>query len=113
MRAASRIDASADATDPDPAGCGARGRASISIAPGLIRQRQKGDTMVKVSERPRCKYWPDMAWILIVEAQINIRHTIASLLEQAGHRAAAVATLAEAAGILAVNVPDLLATMSC
>ena len=51
-----------------------------------------------------------MARILIVETQINVRHTLVSLLEQAGHSATAVATLAEAASILAVDAPDLLAT---
>ena len=51
-----------------------------------------------------------MARILIVETQTNVRHTLVSLLEQAGHSATAVATLAEAASILAVDVPDLLAT---
>ena len=51
-----------------------------------------------------------MARILIVEAQTDLRHRLVSLLEQAGHSATAVATIAEAAGILAVDVPDLLAT---
>jgi CheY-like chemotaxis protein len=51
-----------------------------------------------------------MARILIVETQINVRDTLVSLLEQAGHSAAAVATLAEAVSILAIDVPDLLAT---
>jgi hypothetical protein len=66
---------------------------------------------VKVLERPCCMTcWLHMARILIVETQINVRHTLVSLLEQAGHSATAVATLAEAASILAVDVPDLLAT---
>jgi DNA-binding response OmpR family regulator len=51
-----------------------------------------------------------MARILIIEAQTDLRHTLVILLEQAGHSATAVATLAEAAGILAVEVPDLLAS---
>ena len=51
-----------------------------------------------------------MARILIVEAQTDLRHRLVSLLEQAGHSATAVATIAEAASILAVDVPDLLAT---
>jgi DNA-binding NtrC family response regulator len=51
-----------------------------------------------------------MARILIVETQTNVRHTLVNLLEQAGHSATAVATLAEAFSILAVDVPDLLAT---
>jgi DNA-binding response OmpR family regulator len=51
-----------------------------------------------------------MARLLIVETQINVRHTLVNLLEQAGHSATAVTTLTEAAGILAVDVPDLLAT---
>jgi DNA-binding response OmpR family regulator len=51
-----------------------------------------------------------MARILIVETQTNVRHTLVNLLEQEGHSATAVATLAEAFSILAVDVPDLLAT---
>jgi DNA-binding response OmpR family regulator len=51
-----------------------------------------------------------MARILIVEAQTDLRHRLVSLLEQAGHSATAVATIAEAVSILAVDVPDLLAT---
>ena len=51
-----------------------------------------------------------MARILVIEAQTDLRHRLVNVLEQAGHSATAVATLAEAAGILAVNVPDLLAT---
>jgi DNA-binding response OmpR family regulator len=51
-----------------------------------------------------------MARILIVETQTNVCHTLVSLLEQAGHSTTAVATVAEAASILAVDVPHLLAT---
>ena len=51
-----------------------------------------------------------MARILIIEAQSDLRHRLISLLEQAAHRARAVATLAEATSILGVDVPDLLAT---
>ena len=51
-----------------------------------------------------------MARILIIEAQADLRHTLVGLLEQAGHSATAVATITEAASILAVDVPDLLAT---
>jgi DNA-binding response OmpR family regulator len=51
-----------------------------------------------------------MARILIVETQTNLRHTLVNLLEQAGHSATAVATISEAASILAADVPDLLAT---
>ena len=51
-----------------------------------------------------------MARILIIDTQADLRHRLVSLLEQAGHTATAIATLAEAASILAVDVPDLLAT---
>jgi DNA-binding response OmpR family regulator len=51
-----------------------------------------------------------MARILIVETQVDLRRTLVRLLEQAGHDATAVATISEAAGILAADVPDLLAT---
>jgi len=51
-----------------------------------------------------------MAHILIVDTQSELRHQLVRLLEQAGHRAAAVATISEAASILEKDVPDLLAT---
>ena len=51
-----------------------------------------------------------MARILIVDTQTDLRHALVRLLEQAGHSTTAVATVAEAAGILVVDVPDLLAT---
>ena len=51
-----------------------------------------------------------MARILIVDTQSDLRHMLVRLLEQKGHSTTAVATVAEAAGILAVDVPDLLAT---
>ena len=51
-----------------------------------------------------------MARILIVDTQTDLRHRLVRLLEQAGHSATAVATIAEAISTLAVDVPDLLAT---
>lgn len=51
-----------------------------------------------------------MARILIVETQTELRHQLVRLLEQAGHRATAVATISEAATLLKEDVPDLLAT---
>jgi len=48
-----------------------------------------------------------MARILIVDTQTDLRHALVRLLEQAGHSTTAVATVAEAAGILVVDVPDL------
>jgi len=51
-----------------------------------------------------------MAHMLVVDTQPNLRHSLVRLLEQAGHSVAAVATIAEATSILAVDVPDLLAT---
>jgi CheY-like chemotaxis protein len=54
-----------------------------------------------------------MARILIVDTLADLRHALVRLLEQQGHSTTAVATVAEAAGILAVDVPDLLATESC
>jgi two-component system OmpR family response regulator len=51
-----------------------------------------------------------MAYILIVDTQPELRHRLVRLLESAGHRAAAVATVSEAVGVLQTQVPDLLAT---
>ena len=51
-----------------------------------------------------------MAHILIIESQAEFRHHLVWLLEQAGHRATAVALVSEATGILQTDVPDLLAT---
>jgi DNA-binding response OmpR family regulator len=51
-----------------------------------------------------------MARILIVDSQTELRHQLVRLLEQAGHRATAVATISEAASLLKEHVPDLLAT---
>ncbi len=50
-----------------------------------------------------------MAYILIVDTQPELRQQLVRVLEQAGHRAAAVATISEATGILQAGVPDLLA----
>ena len=52
----------------------------------------------------------DMADILIVDSQAEFRQQLVRLLEQAGHRAAAVATVSEATDILQAEVPDILAT---
>ena len=51
-----------------------------------------------------------MAYILIVDTQPEFRHRLVRLLEDAGHRAVAVATISEAATILQGGPPDLLAT---
>ena len=51
-----------------------------------------------------------MADILIVDSQAEFRQQLIRLLEQAGHRAAAVATVSEATDILQAEVPDMLAT---
>jgi two-component system, OmpR family, response regulator len=51
-----------------------------------------------------------MAYILIVDTHAPFRQQLIRLLESAGHQAAAVATISEAAGILQTQVPDLLAT---
>jgi CheY-like chemotaxis protein len=51
-----------------------------------------------------------MAYILIVDSQAEFRQQLVRLLEQAGHRAAAVATVSEATDILQAEVPDILAT---
>ena len=51
-----------------------------------------------------------MAYILIIDSQAEFRQELLRLLEQAGHGAAAVATVSEAANILQTEVPDLLAT---
>ena len=51
-----------------------------------------------------------MAFVLIVDTQLDLGRQLARTLEQAGHRAAAVATASQAAEILAADPPDLLAT---
>jgi DNA-binding response OmpR family regulator len=51
-----------------------------------------------------------MARILIVDTQSELRHQLVRLLEQAGHKATAVAPVSEAAGILSEDVPELMAT---
>jgi two-component system OmpR family response regulator len=51
-----------------------------------------------------------MAYILIVDTQAELRQQLVRLLEQAGHRAAAVATISEARSLIETEVPDLLAT---
>jgi DNA-binding response OmpR family regulator len=51
-----------------------------------------------------------MAYILIVDSQAEFRQQLLGRLEQAGHRATAVATISKATNLLQVEVPDLLAT---
>jgi len=51
-----------------------------------------------------------MASILIVDSQAEFCQQLVRLLEQAGHRAVAVATVSEATDILQADIPDLLAT---
>jgi DNA-binding response OmpR family regulator len=51
-----------------------------------------------------------MAYVLIAESQADLRQHLVRLLEQAGHRATAVATVSEATTLLQDEVPDLLAT---
>jgi DNA-binding response OmpR family regulator len=51
-----------------------------------------------------------MAYILIVDSQAESRQQLLGLLEEAGHRATAVATISEAANLFQAEVPDLLAT---
>lgn len=51
-----------------------------------------------------------MAYILIVDSQVEFRQQLVLYLEREGHRAAAVATLAEATKLIENDVPDLLAT---
>ena len=51
-----------------------------------------------------------MAYILIVDSQAASRQHLIHLIEQAGHRAEVVATIAEASRMLDEVVPDLLAT---
>jgi two-component system nitrogen regulation response regulator GlnG len=51
-----------------------------------------------------------MARILIVDTQAELRYQLVRLLEQAGHRTTAVATISEATSLLKDHVPDLLAT---
>src|SRR3954452_16967736 len=51
-----------------------------------------------------------MAYIVIVETQAELRQQLVRLLEQAGHRATAVATISEASTLIEDDAPDLLAT---
>jgi DNA-binding NtrC family response regulator len=51
-----------------------------------------------------------MAYILIVDSQVEFRQQLVRLLEQAGHRAIAVALVSEATSLLQAEVPDVLAT---
>ena len=51
-----------------------------------------------------------MAYILVVETQPEVRQQLVRLIEQAGHRAVAVATVSEAVSVLKAETPDLLAT---
>jgi CheY-like chemotaxis protein len=51
-----------------------------------------------------------MAYILIVDSQVEFRQQLVRLLEQAGHRGTAVASVSEATSLLQTEVPDLLAT---
>jgi len=51
-----------------------------------------------------------MTYILIVDSQATSRQHLIHLIEQAGHCAEAVSTLAEASSMLEEAVPDLLAT---
>jgi DNA-binding NtrC family response regulator len=60
--------------------------------------------------RARANSNSDMAYILIVDSQAEFRQQLVRLLEQAGQRATAVATVSEATDILQAEVPDMLAT---
>lgn len=51
-----------------------------------------------------------MAFVLIVDSQAGMGEQLIRLLEQAGHRATAVATVSRASSIIQAEVPDLLAT---
>lgn len=51
-----------------------------------------------------------MAYILIIDREAVFRQHLIHLIEQAGHRAIAVATIAEATRILQQITPDMLAT---
>ena len=46
-----------------------------------------------------------MAYILIVDSQAELRYELVRLLEQAGHRAAAVMTVSEASSLVQEEVP--------
>ena len=48
--------------------------------------------------------------LLIVDSQAELRYELVRLLEQAGHRAAAVMTVSEASSLVQAEVPELLAT---
>src|SRR5215472_13031758 len=67
--------------------------------------------VVRITElAPNANSWFCMAYVLIVDSQAGVRQQLVKLLEQAGHRATAVATVSEATSLLQAEVPDLLAT---
>jgi DNA-binding response OmpR family regulator len=51
-----------------------------------------------------------MAGVLIVDGLAEFRYRLIALLERAGHRAIAVATISEARTLIEDDAPDLLAT---
>ena len=51
-----------------------------------------------------------MAFVLIVDTQVDLRGQLVRALVQAGHHAVAVVTVSQAAQILAADPPVLLAT---
>jgi DNA-binding response OmpR family regulator len=64
-----------------------------------------------LSERStRQKGYRSMGSILIVDSQVETRQRLVLMLQQAGHRATAVATVSEAATLIQAETPDLLAT---
>jgi DNA-binding response OmpR family regulator len=48
--------------------------------------------------------------VMIVDTQIELRHQLVQVLEQAGHCVTAVATISKATSLLEEHVPDLLTT---
>jgi DNA-binding response OmpR family regulator len=51
-----------------------------------------------------------MPHILVLDTQAEVRRQLVVMLEQAGHRATAVATISEASTLIEDDTPDLLAT---
>jgi DNA-binding response OmpR family regulator len=51
-----------------------------------------------------------MAYVLIVDSLAEFRQQLLRSLEEAGHRATAIGTIAEATELLQADIPDLLAT---
>jgi hypothetical protein len=74
---------------------------------------QQKDSVVQVGTMKRPKCLLDMARILIVDTQTELRHDLVRLLEQAGHHATAVATVQRLPAFSKTMFPTCWQQMSC